>query len=192
MKRAAVVFFCTLTLVAGALTGCLADGAGLSDELDGGFAPCDGGFAGNGDAVVVDAGECAVPLDSVFDGEGEGAQVPEDNAAVCAALVAKACGDAGECADDGSCAAADLTARFEPENCDEGLADNATFPACTAGSCDRLVEKVCGPAPQACAEAPGCGPATTLSARSDDGDASAEASCGSALSDEALFPPCGG
>ena len=74
------------------------------------------------------------------------------------------------------------------------LSDTRSFPPCQEGACDRLVTKVCGAvddAAAACIDAPACTPAQTLRSRADDdADVSAETSCGSALSDESLFPPC--
>ena len=171
----APVVFCAFVVGCRALEG---------GEPDAGFEPCapvDG---------VVDAGECPAESDGV-DVDG-GSDRPTDEDA-CADLLVKTCGAEGQCGDDPGCKAADLTSRFEPEKCFDALAANGTFPACTGGSCDRLVDKVCGVAPATtCATAPGCGPAQTLQQRADDGDASAQSSCGAALSDEGLFPPCGG
>ena len=177
------------SVLLGAAIACVVGCAGSSsgDEADAGFIPCDGGFEGEGDVLVVDAGECAQPRNlSAAEGEGEGSLTDDPG---CATLRTKTCGAADECVADPGCVAADLTARFEPEACSAGIADNRSFPPCTGGSCDRLVVKVCG---VACTDAPGCAPAQTLQTRADDGDVSAEASCGSALSDESLFPPCTG
>ncbi|MDP2342890.1 MAG: hypothetical protein Q8O67_18185 [Deltaproteobacteria bacterium] len=153
--------------------------------------PCD---AGLGDAelaaldggVILDAGFCAPP-------EVSGDNDPLNNPvppADCAPLLVATCGPLNECAEDPGCTAATLLERFEPESCAAAEGNARSFPPCTEGACDRLVRKVCGDA-DACADAPSCTPSQTLQTRSDDGDVSAEASCGSALSDESLFPPCG-
>ena len=145
--------------------------------------PCD---AGPGVEGVLDAGFCAPAPEAAVDFDSG---LPGQNDALaCEPLVLATCGAAGECTEDPGCVAAGLLQRFEPESCDAALGDARSFPPCTQGACDRLVDKVCA---VGCLDAPGCTPAQTLQARADDGDASAEGSCGTALADESLFPPCG-
>jgi hypothetical protein len=145
-------------------------------------------------------------------GEGEGEGVGESNSngtrddpSVCATcdgavdpcqvLVERAC---GACADSAGCEAARLVARYEPERCPTALADERRFPPCTASPCDELMTRVCGgttPTP-ACSANPGCGPAQVLYTRATAEQATAadieqaEASCSSALADDAVFAPC--
>ena len=171
--------------------GCAAldDGAALFDVA------CDAGLGGAElealDGGAFDAGFCgASGAESVADADA-GVEVSTDTPAIaCDPLVVTTCGPANECSEDPGCVAADLLRRFEPERCAAAEADARSFPPCTAGACDRLVDKVCGDA-GACLDAPSCTPSQTLQTRSDDGDVSAETSCGTALSDESLFPRCG-
>jgi hypothetical protein len=175
---------CVAVSALAVVVGCNAS-FGAPDVIDAGFVDCDAGVPVD---VVLDDGQC-VPLNQeVIEGEGEGeTDDPDRRDANCAQLVTKTCGAAAECGNDPGCVAADLVSRFEPERCSDARSDNVGFPPCTGGACDRLVDKVCG---ATCTDAPGCTPAQTLLTRSDDGDASASASCASALSDETLFPPC--
>lgn len=115
----------------------------------------------------------------------------------CAPLVARTCGG---CADSASCEAATLLSRYEPERCTAALVDEQKFPTCTARPCDALMTRVCGgTTPTAeCASNPGCDPARVLYERSTSPSSTtaaiqqADASCAAALTDDAVFAPCGG
>lgn len=114
----------------------------------------------------------------------------------CAPLVERTC---GACADSAACEAATLLARHERDRCTEALFDERRFPTCTERPCERLMERVCGgdPPTEACVTNPGCGPAQVLfersrSSTSRDEIDQADASCAAALTDDAVFAPCGG
>ncbi len=174
-------------------TGCdpLA-GGGLFDRV-----PCDAGLADTDvealDGGVFDAGFCFAGADGNGGGggggdEADGGEPTRKVAPDCTPLLTTTCGPGGECAEDPGCVAATLLQRFEPESCEAAESDARSFPPCTQATCDELVAKVCG---TVCVDAPGCAPAQILQARAQGGDVSAVSSCGSALSDESLFPPCG-
>ena len=141
------------------------------------------------DAGVGDAGFCENP--AFVDGDEDGGEeaLPVVGAD-CLPLVSKTCGAANECGADPGCVAASLVNDFAPERCTAAFNDNRSYPACSLGSCVELVNKVCG-TDDSCNPSPPCDPALILKARADDGDVSANASCGQALVDEVLFPRCG-
>lgn len=177
----------------GLIAVCLGCNIGIGDGRFLDEVPCDAGLDAAAlellDGGVFDAGFCEVPENNgAVDLDDAGGTPAFDAEVECAPLITATCGPLGECAQDPACVAADLLLRFEPERCAAALGDARSFPPCTQGACDRLVDKVCA---TACVDVPACTPAQTLQERSDDGDLSAETSCGSALSDESLFPPCG-
>ena len=118
-------------------------------------------------------------------------------AADCATLVARTCGG---CTVSAACKAATLLSTYEPEGCAGALLDEQTFPTCTARPCVGLMERVCGGTTptEACASTPGCAPARVLYERSTSPSSTtaeieqADASCAAALTDDAVFAPCGG
>ncbi|MBI1949154.1 MAG: hypothetical protein HYS27_25925 [Deltaproteobacteria bacterium] len=114
----------------------------------------------------------------------------------CAALVARSCEPS--CQEAAACVAAELTRDYRPEQCQAGLDNQLTFPACTASPCQTLVERTCGAdEPTAsCADNPGCQPSLVLRERATDPTASGEdiadavAACQQALEDAVVFAPC--
>jgi hypothetical protein len=168
----AVLLQSVLAVVVGC-TGTLGDGLEAPDV------PCESA------AVVVDAGFCPAELFT------DGGPDPSSRGDACPGLLLATCGINNECAEDPGCVAADLLVRFEPERCAEAAADPRSFPVCALGNCELLASRVCGgDAPAACEDAPACAPARELERRADGGDASADAACAQALTDETLFPAC--
>jgi hypothetical protein len=174
------------TIVASALSTALLlpfSCAGLSNGFD--------GVAGSGDDVA-SGDERERPATC------EAGVCPQDTVAVdaCTPLRERTC---GACAASASCEAATLLARYEPERCADALVDEQRFPTCTARPCDGLMKQVCGDTTptEACRANPGCGPAEVLYERATsplsttDEIAQAEASCAKALTDDAVFAPCG-
>jgi hypothetical protein len=183
------------------LSWTLALGCALSD-----LAPSGANEAAYCDGDAGDGGDCEPPPDVAenvgppgpgdFDG-GLNADAVQDG---CEALVRRVCGEppGATCEEDATCIAAGLMRDYASEGCEEALADQVRFPACTLGPCDVLVDKVCGAlegeAP--CPSAPGCDPARELRARAEGDDADeaqqAESSCAAALDDDVVFAACGG
>lgn len=157
---------------------------------------CGGG--GDGDVTLdADAG----PLDA------EGQENPEnrpdggtDDVDYCQLVVARTCGPSEtECREAPSCEAALLLERYEPERCEDALANPETYAPCTDDACTKLVEKTCGAAPEpleGCADTPGCTLARDLYSEARDETASAEdrqdarEACAAGLEDGVVFAAC--
>lgn len=159
---------------------------------------CTGGFAAPEPYGALDGGVGNENPDCLPYGVDAGPDAGEPCPAMtpdggCDALIAQTCGET--CLESPGCAAAQLVSQYEPYRCGEALADTQTFPACQAGSCDTLVDKVCG-VDQQCLDAPGCPPALELQARGADPDATQEdvaqaaSQCLQALEDDIVFAAC--
>ncbi len=178
MRFTLVTLFIALATAAILVVACVADGP--NQALSGG------------------EGEAETEEEDPSPATGEG-ESPNQDAVICLPLILKTCGAEGDCETQPGCVAAHLTADFAQDRCDAALSDNVGFPSCTAGACERLVVKVCGTEGKVegkgepvgrCDDAPSCSLAATLQSRVATGDVSAEDSCGSALTDEGLFPGC--
>ncbi len=114
----------------------------------------------------------------------------------CAALVVRTCEPA--CHEAAACLAAELTREYQPEQCQAGLDNELTFPACSVSPCQTLVERTCGgdEPTAACVDNPGCQPSLVLRERATDAASSsadiadAVAACQQALEDAVVFAPC--
>lgn len=156
-----------------------------------------GDYSYNPEALSGDGGPEQEAVDCGPGGDGgDGPCALAGDLEPCAALVARSCEPS--CQEAAACVAAVLTRDYRPEQCQAGLDNQLTFPACTASPCQTLVERTCGAdEPTAsCADNPGCQPSLVLRERASDPAASSDeiadavAACQQALEDAVVFAPC--